>query len=130
MRWTAGALVVLVGCAHAPERPASRRQSPLVESSRFIAEGMASFYGPGLEGRPTASGERFDSSRFTAAHRTLPFGTCVRVLNVENDRAVEVRVNDRGPYAHHRLIDVSLAAARRLGMVERGVVRVRLFACR
>ena len=89
-------------------------------------EGMASFYGPGLEGHLTANGERFDPEELTAAHRTLPFGARVRVTNLDNGRSVVVRIHDRGPYAHERVIDVSLAAARLLSMVQRGVARVRL----
>lgn len=91
---------------------------------------MASFYGRGLEGHLTANGERFDPGRMTAAHRTLPFGTCVDVQNVRNGKAVEVRVNDRGPFAHERIIDVSEAAGRRLDMMKTGVTRVRLRRCR
>ena len=90
---------------------------------------MASFYGPGFEGKLTANGERFDPQAFTAAHRTLRFGTCLEVLNLGNGRTTRVRVNDRGPYAGGRILDVSVAAARALGMLERGVARVRLTRC-
>ena len=92
-------------------------------------EGEASWYGPGLYGRKTASGEVLRPGTMTAAHRTLPFGTCLRVTNLENGRAVEVRVNDRGPYSGHRIIDLSEAAARSLGIIDRGVSRVRLYSC-
>ena len=92
-------------------------------------EGDASWYGPGLYGRKTASGETLRPGTLTAAHRTLPFGTCLRVTNLENGRAVEVRVNDRGPYAAGRIIDVSETAARALGMRGQGVTRVRLDRC-
>ena len=91
--------------------------------------GEASWYGPGLYGRKTASGEVLRPGTLTAAHRTLPFGTCLRVTNLENGRVVEVRVNDRGPYAAGRIVDVSEAAARALGMQGRGVTRVRLDRC-
>ena len=74
----------------------------------------------------TASGERFAPERLTAAHRTLPFGTMVRVTNMRNGRSVVVRINDRGPYSHGRIIDVSLAAAKQLQMIEAGIVPVRL----
>lgn len=94
-----------------------------------LGEGLASYYGPGLHGRPTASGERFDMHALTAAHRTLGFGSCVRVVNQENGRSVEVRVNDRGPFKKGRVIDVSLAAAKKLGLVEKGLARVRLYRC-
>ncbi len=76
-----------------------------------------------------AGGERFDPGALTAAHRTLPFGTCLRVRNLGNGREVEVRVNDRGPFAGGRILDVSTAAARILGMLERGLAKVRLFRC-
>lgn len=92
-------------------------------------EGEASWYGPGLYGRKTASGEVLRPGTMTAAHRTLPFGTCLRVTNLENGRVVEVRVNDRGPYAAGRILDVSESAARTLGMHGKGVTRVRLERC-
>ena len=87
---------------------------------------MASYYGKSFAGRPTASGERFDPRALTAAHRDLPFGTRLRVTNLENGRSVTVRVNDRGPYAAGRIVDLSWQAARELGMVDSGVARVRL----
>jgi rare lipoprotein A len=77
-------------------------------------EGMASYYADALQGRRTASGELFDMHALTAAHRTLPFGTRVEVTNLENGRSVVVRINDRGPYAEGRVIDLSQAAAREL----------------
>jgi rare lipoprotein A len=95
----------------------------------YLEEGLASYYGPGLAGRPTASGEKLDLQAFTAAHRTLPFGTCLRVVNMENGSAVEVRVNDRGPFVKGRVVDVSLAAAKKLGLVGPGLARVRLYRC-
>lgn len=91
--------------------------------------GLASFYGPGLHGNLTANGERFDQEAMTAAHRTLKFGTCVTVHNLDNGREVKVRINDRGPYVKGRIIDVSLGAARKLDMLEKGVARVRLSGC-
>jgi rare lipoprotein A len=93
-------------------------------------DGVASFYGKGFEGKPTASGEPFNPRAYTAAHRTLPFGTCVRVEERRSGRSVEVRVNDRGPYVAGRIIDLSEAAARALGITETGVGQVRLSACR
>ncbi|HEY1905898.1 MAG TPA: septal ring lytic transglycosylase RlpA family protein [Myxococcaceae bacterium] len=110
-------LLVASGCAH-DVRPEGGGE-----------EGEASWYGPGLYGRKTASGEVLRPGTLTAAHRTLPFGTCLRVTNLENGRVVEVRVNDRGPYAAGRIVDVSETAARALGMHGRGVTRVRLGRC-
>jgi rare lipoprotein A len=88
------------------------------------ANGMASFYR--MHGRRTASGERVDMAALTAAHPTLPFGTKVRVTDVSTGRSVTVRVNDRGPFVRGRVIDVSYAAAQSLGMVGRGVAKVKL----
>ncbi|NOK19798.1 septal ring lytic transglycosylase RlpA family protein [Corallococcus carmarthensis] len=95
----------------------------------YLGEGLASFYGPGLHGRPTASGEKFNQNALTAAHRSERFGSCVKVMNMENGRQVEVRVNDRGPFVDGRIIDVSKAAAKQLGMLDKGLARVRLFRC-
>jgi rare lipoprotein A len=90
------------------------------------ALGLASYYAREHDGRRTASGEIFDMQAMTAAHRTLPFGTRVRVTNLENGRQAIVRVNDRGPFRKGRIIDVSYAAARELGLIGRGVARVRV----
>jgi rare lipoprotein A len=88
--------------------------------------GFASWYGPGFHGNPSASGERFNQHALTAAHRTLPFGTRVLVTNLDNGQSVVVRINDRGPFHGNRVIDVSTAAARVLGLISSGVARVRL----
>lgn len=88
--------------------------------------GAASWYGLKFHGKPTASGEPFDSDDLTAAHPTLPFGTQVRVTNEANGKSVVVRINDRGPFAGKRIIDVSKKAAKRIGILERGVGRVKL----
>jgi peptidoglycan lytic transglycosylase len=87
-------------------------------------QGLASWYGRELHGQIAASGEVYDAEALTAAHRTLPFGTTVRVRRVDGDRSVVVRINDRGPYFGERIIDVSEAAARQLGMLQPGVVNV------
>lgn len=89
-------------------------------------QGEASWYGPQFHGRRTANGEIFDSNQLTAAHPNLPFGTKVKVTNTINGRSVVVRINDRGPYADNRIIDVSAGAARILNMVSTGVANVRL----
>jgi len=96
----------------------------------FRQVGVASWYGPGFHGKRTASGERFDQNDFTAAHRKLPLGSEVKVTNLENGRSIVVEINDRGPYAKGRVIDLSKAAARRLGIVEDGVGKVRIEATR
>src|SRR5262247_3938106 len=88
--------------------------------------GIASYYAEALDGRRTASGERYDMHALTAAHPTLPFGSRVRVTNLDNGRSVVVRINDRGPYVEGRLIDLSYAAARELQFISRGTARVRL----
>ena len=87
---------------------------------------MASWYGKPFHGRKTASGERYDMGELTAAHRTLTFGTIVEVKDLEQGGKVRVRINDRGPFVDGRIIDLSRAAARKLGMVDRGVIRVRV----
>ncbi|MBE7369012.1 septal ring lytic transglycosylase RlpA family protein [Ramlibacter sp. HM2] len=96
------------------------RQAPLPE----LARGRASWYGLKFHGRRTASGEPFDMNELTAAHQTLPFGTRVRVLNVDNGREVVVRINDRGPRIRGRIIDLSKAAAAALGFQRAGEARV------
>ncbi|MFP4301511.1 MAG: septal ring lytic transglycosylase RlpA family protein [Spirochaetaceae bacterium] len=88
--------------------------------------GYASWYGGHFQGRMTANGETFDTNQLTAAHRTLPFNSVVRVTNVENERSVVVRINDRGPFVENRIIDLSRAAADAIGLTAAGVGMVRL----
>ena len=88
--------------------------------------GQASWYGKAHHGQRTASGERFDMHALTAAHRTLPFGTIVRVTDLRSGRSVNVRINDRGPFRRDRIIDLSYEAARKLGFVARGTARVEI----
>ncbi|MBR0692922.1 septal ring lytic transglycosylase RlpA family protein [Bradyrhizobium lablabi] len=105
---------------------AARRHTPYAprkDDSRVASQGVASFYS---EEQETASGEKFDGRELTAAHRTLPFGTKLRVTDVKTGRSVTVRVNDRGPYVSGRVVDVSYSAAQTLGMVGKGVANVRL----
>jgi rare lipoprotein A len=94
-----------------------------VAETQVASHGLASFY---TEGTQTASGERFDTNELTAAHRTLPFGTRLRVTNVATGRSVTVRVNDRGPFVPGRVVDVSYSAAETLGMVGSGIAKVKL----
>jgi rare lipoprotein A len=107
--------LVLAGCAGMPETTDAKTQS-----------GKASWYGPGLHGHKTASGERFDMHTYSAAHRTHAFGTKLCVENLRNGRGVTVRVNDRGPFVHGRVIDVSRQAADSLGMLRAGTANVRV----
>lgn len=95
-------------------------------STGEVHEGLASYYASSLHGNTTASGERYDEQAMTAAHRSLPFGTIVRVTNLRNDEEVTVRINDRGPFVEGRIIDLSRAAARELDFIEAGVVPVRV----
>ena len=113
---------LLVGCA------SQRADSPQIASGGYRAEGKASYYGARHHGHKTASGERFDQNALTAAHRSLPFGSRVRVTNLRNDKSVVVRINDRGPYARGRLIDLSQKAAEQINMLRAGVVPVRVEA--
>jgi rare lipoprotein A len=117
--------------AYGAERAASElsAKKPLVNGDKFlVAVGKASYYANGFHGRKTANGEKFDKKDFTAAHRTLPFGTIVRVTNLNNGKMVFVKINDRGPYIKNRIIDLSKAAAKQLDMVDNGVGKVRIEA--
>ncbi|MEQ8310780.1 MAG: septal ring lytic transglycosylase RlpA family protein [Sphingopyxis sp.] len=118
--------LLLVGPAASQETEIAENPiAELVQESE-IDGGIASYYGNELAGNRTASGETFDPGQLTAAHRTLPFGTMVRVTNVATGDSVVVRINDRGPFAHGRVIDVSHAAAREIGMHRSGTARVKL----
>jgi rare lipoprotein A len=110
---------VVLGCALGAIPAAAEETKP-------IQSGAASWYGPGFHGKKTASGERFNTNALTAAHKTLPFGTEVRVTNERTGKSVVVRINDRGPYAHGSVIDLSKAAAEAVGI--EGVGQVTLAA--
>jgi rare lipoprotein A len=99
---------------------------PLPPDSKPLPTGLASWYGGKFQGRQTASGEIFDTRQFTAAHRTLPFGTLVKVVNLDNGKTTTVRINDRGPFVKDRIIDLSQAAAVEINMMKTGVARVSL----
>ncbi len=114
-----------------PKAPASAKQQPVKikphkNAPRYEAEGRASYYAHKFHGRKTSSGEIFNMHEMTAAHRTLPFGTLVKVTNLTNKKSVVVKINDRGPFKKDRLIDVSLEAAKRLGMIGPGIAKVRI----
>jgi rare lipoprotein A len=117
----AAAAVTAVFVVAAP--PASSQQSFAVVKE---VVGQASWYGAKFHGKLTASGEPFDMAEMTAAHRTLPFGTRVRVINPGNGRSVVVRINDRGPFSGRRIIDLSRKAAELIGLKAKGVGRVRI----
>ena len=125
---TATLLVALAACAPAARVTgmAGAASAQAAPAGTTIAEGMASWYGPGFAGRLTASGEVFDPNELTAAHKTLPFGTRLRVTHLRSGRSVVVRINDRGPFVGDRIIDLSRAAAEAIGLVGSGVGRVRL----
>lgn len=110
------------GFAHDMGRDSGHGSGAVVK----VISGPASWYGPKFHGRQTASGEPFDMHDLTAAHRTLPFGTRVRVTNDANGRSVIVRINDRGPFHGKRVIDLSRTAAKAIGLVSRGVGRVKI----
>ena len=111
-------LSLLAGCA----------SNDVVDPHGYDKTGVASYYGAKHQGKRTASGERFNKNSLTAAHRQLPFGTRVKVTNLNNDRSCVVRINDRGPHTRGRLIDLSHEAAERLGMLKSGTARVRVQA--
>src|SRR5213592_2659050 len=116
--------VVALGCGGRIARAPMPAPAPPPTRAARAEVGIASWYGKPHHGKPTASGEIYDMNSLTAAHRTLPFGTRVRVVNLKNSRSVAVRINDRGPFTGGRIIDLSRAAARSLGMP--GIAKVRL----
>lgn len=132
----AASLIICVGAFSAQRAPSSHAPSsasinvgrtvsaPAHPTAAYSVTGYASWYGSNLEGKLDARGKSFDPRAMTAAHRTLPLNSMATVTNLANGRRVLVRITDRGPYAHHRLIDVSRAAAEALGYVDRGTARV------
>lgn len=117
------------------ERPAvdyyivnGERYYPLPHSMGFVETGKASWYGQDFHGRPTSSGETYDMYKKTAAHKTLPLGTYVKVVNLENNESTIVRINDRGPFIKGRIIDLSYGAAREIDMADSGLADVRVIA--
>ena len=127
------ASLLVQGCAglpappetESPPDPPPARKAPAPPAG-LPQTGQASWYGAQHHGKRTASGAPFDQTRLTAAHRTLPFGTRLKVTNLANGKSVEVEITDRGPYAGNRIIDLSRAAAQALGMLESGTADVRL----
>lgn len=126
--WTDGKRPILLACLAAllltlPSCTAFRRDG---DEAEFVQRGEASYYGLKFHGRRTASGELYDMFRLTAAHRELPFGSIVEVTNLDNGKRVRVRINDRGPFARRRIIDLSYRAAQRVDLVGPGTARVEL----
>jgi rare lipoprotein A len=132
-------LVFAFGCAKKstfstpPEHPRPYKigrkwYQPLASSKDFKQKGIASWYGADFHGKKTANGETYDMHEVTAAHKTLPLDTYVKVDNLENGKSIVVRVNDRGPFVRGRIIDLSFAAAKKLGIVEKGTAKVKIKA--
>ncbi|HEX6771646.1 MAG TPA: septal ring lytic transglycosylase RlpA family protein [Acidobacteriaceae bacterium] len=115
-----------VHAAQAVNSASDAVKSPASHRQHWFQFGRASWYGHALQGQPTANGEPYDMNAMTCAHRTLPLGSLIRVTNLRNHRSLVVRVNDRGPMIETRVVDLSYAAARRLGFSHRGTVKVRL----
>ncbi len=133
----AGLMLSLVSCASKPTSQVTKtapytvrgqKYYPLKTAEGFVEEGIASWYGPGFHGKLTANGETYNQNAMTAAHKLLPLGTRVKVTNLENGKSVVLNVNDRGPFLHDRVIDVSKRAAQRLDMYDQGTARVRIVA--
>ena len=112
------------GCAARSVGPRPSPDDRALEA--FVEEGIAAYYASAFHGRRTASGSTYDERELTAAHRTLPFGTRVRVTHIENGKEVVVTINDRGPFTKGRVIDLSREAARRLDLIRDGIARVRV----
>jgi rare lipoprotein A len=134
------AVLLLVGCSSTPrfaergERsegkklPPKTNQTVKPSSGKILLtlEGVASYYAHDFHGKQTSNGEKFDMNSLTAAHRTFPFGTKVRVTNLENTKTVIVRVNDRGPFVEGRIMDLSMGAAKEIDLIKNGTAKVRL----
>jgi peptidoglycan lytic transglycosylase len=116
-----GALALMAVAVSVPAVAQAVRNSAQSQTQQF--SGVAAYYDKGYKGK-TAAGERYDPDKFTAAHKTLPFGTRLRVTDKRSGRSVDVVVNDRGPFTRGRVLDLSLAAAKQLGMIDRGLTQV------
>lgn len=118
------------GKAHVRTESGTEESQParVVPSGKVLLtlEGIVSYYAHDFQGKETSNGETFNMNDLTAAHRTFPFGTKVRVTNLENNKSVIVRVNDRGPYVEGRIMDLSLGAAKEIGLIKTGTTRARL----
>ncbi len=117
-------LLTLSGASARATNPSTTKSTASSAAATTVLRGRASWYGSYFQGRRTTSGERYNRFKYTCAHKTLPFGTRLRVTNVKNGKSVVVRVSDRGPFRHQRIIDLSEAAARPLGVVDCGAATV------
>ncbi len=132
-----GLMLCFVSCASKPKSKVTgtkpytvrgQKYYPLQTADGYDEEGVASWYGPGFHGKLTANGETYNQNALTAAHKLLPLGTTVRVTNLENGKSLVLRINDRGPFVHDRIIDLSKRAAQRLDMYNQGIAKVRVQA--
>ncbi|MBI2335899.1 MAG: septal ring lytic transglycosylase RlpA family protein [Deltaproteobacteria bacterium] len=124
-----GLAVTLISCATSQHSKAKLNLSPAIENAMELEPtqvGLASWYGPGFHGKRTASGKRFNKHDLTCAHPTLPFGTRLKVTHQNNGKTVMVVVNDRGPFVKRRIVDLSYAAAKQIGMLRSGTAPVSL----
>jgi rare lipoprotein A len=116
----------LLGCSSMPRYRRDASPPPIKPGGRYVEIGIASYYAQDFHGKPTASGETFNMYELSAAHKTLPLGTVVRVTNLDNGKSVVVPINDRGPFIKNRIIDLSYGAAKVLDMIGPGTARVRV----
>lgn len=114
------------GLSVRPSSKVNKKKSYLPDSRSHALKGVASYYGSDFHGKKTASGEQYNMHNLTAAHKTLSFNTRVKVTNLENNKTVIVRINDRGPFKKRRIIDLSLAAAKKIGLIITGTAKVKL----
>jgi rare lipoprotein A len=120
------ATLAIPGLALAQSKKTSPPATTTTPAAPFLQDGKASFYGSGFNGGPTASGERYDQDTMSAAHKTLPLGSYIRVTSQRDQKSVVVRVNNRGPYVKGRIVDLSVAAAKKLQMTNAGVIPVKI----
>ena len=116
--------IILFGCSPSVRFGSKTEEKSIVKDDKII--GYGTYYGPGFHGKKTASGEIFDMYKMTCAHRTLPFGTILKVTNLSNDKSVQVRVNDRGPFVKGVIIDLSMGAAKKIGLDGKEKVEIKI----
>jgi rare lipoprotein A len=124
--WLITGIILLSGCTASPRFTSEKFERISNEDLLLVEEGVASYYADEFNGRATSNGETYDMNSMTAAHRTLPFNTKVRVTNLASRKSVIVRINDRGPFKDNRIIDLSLAAAKAIELIGSGTADVRL----